>query len=156
MFRRPILIVLFGGLLGFFGLIPPSVARADIVVIVHPDNPVRNLSPKQVSDLYMGRSRHFLLGEDQTPQAASIYEQPADSSVRETFFRLLNGMSLSQLNAYWARLRFSGEVLPPATAADSKAVLETVSRNRNAIGYVDAAAVNDSVKVVLRLKPTRE
>lgn len=156
MSRRPALLLLFGCLFGFFGLIPPSVARADVVVIVHPDNPVRNLSPKQVSDLYMGRTRHFQLSDDQTLQVASIYEHPADSSVRETFFRLLNGMSLSQLNAYWARLRFSGEVLPPATAPDNKAVLETVSRNRNAIGYVDASAINDSVKVVLRLKPARE
>lgn len=150
------LILLLASLVGLFGLVSPSVARADIVVIVHPENPVRSMTPKQVSDFYMGRARHFQLGEDQAPLAATIYELPADSAVRETFFRLLNGMSLSQLNAYWARLRFSGEVLPPATVADSRSVLDTVSRNRNAIGYVDATAVNDSVRVVLRLKPVRD
>ena len=61
-------------------------------------------------------------------------------------------MSLKQLNAYWARLRFSGEVLPPMTLPDSQLVLDAVSRTRGGIGYVDAALVDGSVKVVLRLK----
>jgi len=84
--------------------------------------------------------------------SALIYEQPVASSLRESFFRSLNGMSVIQLNAYWARLRFSGEVLPPKGLADSRAVLEAVGSNRNAIGYVDAAVVSSSVKVVLLLK----
>ena len=131
----------------------PLGACADVVVIVHPDNPVRTMTPREVSDLYLGRSRAFVTG-DQTPLLpATIYEQPADSHLRESFFRVLNGMPISQLNAYWARLRFSGEVLPPVALADSRTILEAVSRNRGAIGYVDAAAVSGpSVRVVLRLK----
>lgn len=125
------------------------VARADIAVIVHPDNPVPSMTQREVSNLYLGRTRSF--GAD-VHNPASIYEQPADSSLREVFFRTLNGMDIKQLDAYWARLRFSGEVLPPAALPDSRSVVDAVSRRRNAIGYVDAAAVSSSVKVVLRLK----
>lgn len=131
----------------------PLSAAAEMVVIVHPDNPVQAMTPRQVSDLYLGRGR-FISSHEQGPSApTAIYEHPADSPLREAFIRSLNGMTLSQFNAYWARLRFSGEVLPPVALADSKAVIDAVRRNRSAIGYVEASAVGGaSVKVVLSLR----
>lgn len=126
------------------------VRAGEIAVIVHPYNPVAAMSAREVSDLYLGRSRSFA-GDDQNAPIA-VYEQPPDSTLRENFFRSLNGMNLKQLNAYWARLRFSGEVLPPVILPDSRMVLEAVGRNRGGIGYVDAAVADASVKVVLRLK----
>lgn len=140
--------LLLAGLLGGAG----SAAFGDLAVIVHPDSPVRTLTPREVSDLYLGRSRSVAVGEPKARRPAIVYEQPAGSPVRENFFRALNGMSVSQLNAYWARLRFSGEVLPPVVLADSRAVVELVSRDREAIGYVDAAALSASVRIVLRLR----
>ena len=134
------------------GLAWPLAGRADILVIVHPDNPVQSMTPREISDLYLGRSRSFNLSDRKAGASAYVYELPADSHLRETFFRSLNGMDIKQVNAYWARLRFSGEVLPPAVLPDARAIQESVSRDRNAIGYVDAAAVGNSVKVVLRLK----
>lgn len=130
------------------GLAP--VRAGEIVVIVNPNNPVSTMTAREVSDLYLGRSRSFVQDEQRLP--AAVYEQPQDSVLRESFFRVLNGMNLRQLNAYWARLRFSGEVLPPMALADGRMVLDAVSRTRGGIGYVDAAQVDGSVKVVLRLK----
>lgn len=121
--------------------------RAEIVVICHLDNPVKALSARQVSDIFLGRSRTFPGGA-----GALILEHRRDARMREEFFRALNGMTLKQLNAYWARLQFSGEVQPPQSLDDSAAVLEAVRKDAAAIGYVDAAAVDNSVRVVLRLK----
>lgn len=126
-------------------------SRADVVVIVHPDNPLQSLSPREVSDLYLGRSRAFRNAGDKQSLAANIYEQ-ADSPLRDAFFRSLNGMGIRQLNAYWARLRFSGEVLPPPALPDSRSVVDTVRRDRLGIGYVHASEVDGSVKIVLRLR----
>ncbi len=127
-----------------------SAQAAEIAVIVNPNNPVSAMSEREVSDLYLGRSRSFVLDEQKI--LAAVYEQPQDSALRESFFRALNGMNLKQLNAYWARLRFSGEVLPPMVLPDSRLVLDAVSRNRGGIGYIDAALVDTSVKVVLRVR----
>lgn len=138
-----ILLGLFCGLC----LTIPSLARAEIAVIVHRENPVQSLTARQVSDFYLGRARNIESGE-----LLNIYEQPVDSTLREKFFHGLNGMNLKQLNAYWARLRFSGEVLPPVSLSDSLAVLNTVRRDRNALGYVDAAVLDSSVRLVLRVK----
>lgn len=126
--------------------------RAEVVVIVHPDSPVQTMTPRQVSDIYLGRSRFIGTHQQEPSRPTSVYEQPANSPLREAFFRSLNGMTLSQLNAYWARLRFSGEVLPPIALADSKAVVEAVRGNRHAIGYVDASTISGAaVKIVLHL-----
>lgn len=127
-----------------------SAHAAEIAVVVNPNNPVSVMTAREVSDLYLGRSRSFVLDDQKIP--AAVYEQPQDSTLRESFFRALNGMNLKQLNAYWARLRFSGEVLPPMVLPDSRLVLDAVSRNRGGIGYIDAALVDTSVKVVLRVR----
>jgi ABC-type phosphate transport system substrate-binding protein len=119
----------------------PMAAFADVVVIVHPDNPRQTITEREVSDIYLGRTRSI-----------AAYDLPMDHPLREIFFQSLNGLSIRQINAYWARLRFSGEILPPTALPDVRTVVEAVSRNRNAIGYADGGAVNASVKVILRLK----
>ncbi|MBC7573803.1 MAG: hypothetical protein H7244_05645, partial [Herminiimonas sp.] len=98
------------------------------------------------------RTRSFGSGEQASRAPAAVYEYPAFGQLRERFFRALNGMAINQLNAYWARLRFSGEVLPPRELADSTAMQLAVSRDPSAIGYVDAIFLNSAVKVVLRLR----
>jgi ABC-type phosphate transport system substrate-binding protein len=130
----------------------PVRSVADIAVIVHPDCPVQSMTSRQVSDLYLGRARSVESADQGYPLIVSIYEQPSDSPVRETFFRTLNGMRIGQVNAYWARLRFSGEMLPPTSLNDMRSAIDIVARNKNAIAYVDAKLVNRSVKVVLLLK----
>ena len=122
-------------------------ANADVVVIVNRDNQVSAMTAVEVANFYLGRTRVF------KPEGnALILEQPRDCTLREEFFRRLNGMPIKQLNAYWARLEFSGEVQPPRALDDSRAVLDAVRKNRNAIGYIDAALVDSSVRVVLTLK----
>lgn len=122
-------------------------AQADILVIANRDNPGANPGTREVSDLYLGRSRTLSSGE-----AVQLLEYRHDHELRTRFYRQLNGMSLPQLNAYWARLQFSGEVLPPPSLPDGQAVLRAVRNNRQALGYIDSTDLDDSVRVVLRLK----
>ena len=53
-----------------------------------------------------------------------------------------------QLKAYWAKLVFTGQGTPPKEVDNDAAVLKLVAENPNIIGYIDAAAVNSSVRVV--------
>lgn len=122
-------------------------AAADIAVVVHPDCPLQSLTPKQVSDLYLGR--RLSIGELEPMQ---VFDQPPSSPLRERFFLQINGMDLRRLNAYWARLQFSGDTQPPTPLADSRQIVEVVARNRCAIGYVDPTYVTTSVRTVLLVK----
>lgn len=121
--------------------------HADILVVVQPDSPLRELTRHQVSDLYLGRSRNPIGSE-----SVLVIEHERDSDLRARFFRQLNGMSLKQINAYWARLQFSGQVLPPPNFRNLKDLLEAIRSNPMAIGYIDSANADGSVRVVLRLQ----
>jgi ABC-type phosphate transport system substrate-binding protein len=46
---------------------------------------------------------------------------------------------------------FSGRALPPKELSDDDAVVKAVAADPNAVGYVDASAVNGSVQAVARL-----
>jgi ABC-type phosphate transport system substrate-binding protein len=131
----------------FAVLLAPTFARADIVVIVNASNPIKRLSEKQVADLYLGRARAFPGGE-----YALVFDLPRGDALRDKFFTNLAGMSPQQVNAYWSRFMFTGQVLPPQPMPNDRAVLDIVKRNPGAIGYVKADDVDASVRVVLTVK----
>lgn len=128
-------------------LMGSTVARADIHVIVHPENSNYHLSQQQVANLYLGRARTFQSGE-----FALILDQSSESPIRERFFRQLLDMSLPQVNAYWARLTFTGRQTAPEALKGDKAVIEAVRGNPRSIGYVEQAPTDGSVRVVFRIR----
>jgi ABC-type phosphate transport system substrate-binding protein len=146
-FRPLLLPLVLQGMLAF------TAYANDFSVIVHPNNPVVSLTAEQVSDLYLGRSRNFETGNRTNAGRAIILEHPENAPIRSEFYRALNGMSISRLTVYWARVRFSGQILPPQQLPNSQQIIETVKNQQFAIGYVESHLVDRSVKVVLRLKP---
>lgn len=123
-----------------------GVAQADIFVIVNAANPVRQLSNQEVADLYLGRARSYPNG---TP--VLILDQANSRSEREQFFRLLLNMPLAQVNAYWARLTFTGRQSPPEVRNDDQAVVASVSRSVQAIGYIGSRPQHPDVHIILQL-----
>ena len=127
-------------------LVAAPGAMAEILVIVNTDNPTTELSSRQIVDLYMGRNQSFPNGESAFPLDLS-----PDSSLRGQFYRSLTDKSVAQVNAYWARLLFTGRATPPRVMADSPTVMRAVRENRGAIGYIDSADLEQGVKVVGRV-----
>ena len=124
-----------------------SPARAELVVVVHPANPVNELKREQVVDIFMGRKQNFPAGS-----AALPIDLAADSPLRSAYYRDLVGKTVPQVNAYWARLLFTGRATPPRVMPDAQAVLKSVRENRDAIAYLDSKDVDGKVKVVYQLK----
>lgn len=123
-------------------------ARGEIVVVVHPDSPLKEVSVGNIADLYLGRLRTTVQGERLLP-----LDQPRDSKLRERFFQLLSGMDLKRLNAYWARLQFSGDIQPPVVLADSNQIVATLRANRLAVGYLEAdRAKTSGLRTLLHLE----
>lgn len=125
----------------------PGPALADIYVIVHAGNPVRTMNHKDVTELYMGRSRTFTNNDFALP-----FDLPKNSPTRDTFYRALTGMEPAQVNSYWSRLMFSGQTLPPHPIPTEAALLDLIKRNPSAIGYLSQEPSDKGVKVVLVLK----
>ena len=124
-----------------------SAARAETVVIVNPGNPVAALNREQVVDIYLGRQLTFPNGNTALP-----IDLPPDSGVRARFYLKLVSRSIAQINAYWARLLFTGRATPPRVLGSAPAVLKSVRENLDAIAYLNSDEVDARVKVVYRIK----
>jgi ABC-type phosphate transport system substrate-binding protein len=128
-------------------MLAPTLSWSDIAVIVNPNNPLRQISTQQVAEFYLGQTRTFSNGE-----YALIFDHPRDAPLRERFFAAVTGMSPQQVNAYWSRLMFTGQVQPPQPLPNERAVLDIVRRNAGAIGYIKSSEVDATVRVLLVLK----
>lgn len=124
-----------------------GMAKADIYVIVNPSNNLKPLSHKEAVDLFMGRTRMFPNGD-----YVLACDLPRDHVVRAGFYQSLTGMTQAQLNSYWSRLMFTGQVMPPQTITNETAVVDMVKRNPGAIGYVSVDPTDKGVRVVLTIK----
>jgi ABC-type phosphate transport system substrate-binding protein len=134
-------------LLVFAAALAPTCSWGDIAVIVNPANPLKQISIQQVAEFYLGQARTFSNGE-----YALIFDHPRDAPLREKFFAAVTGMSPQQVNAYWSRLMFTGQVQPPQPLPNERAVLDIVRRNTGAIGYIKASEADATVRVLLTLK----
>jgi hypothetical protein len=123
-----------------------SAFAGDIVVIVNPASGVHEMTRAQVADVFMARDRHLPTGVTALPLDMGI-----QSIERREFYSKLLRKSVPEINAYWARLLFSGRATPPQQIPDSSAALKAVAENKGAIAYLDKKDVDSRVKVVLEL-----
>ena len=122
----------------------PACAE-QLLVVAHPESMIGPLSREQVAHVFLGRLKRLPNGE---PVTAVEVE-----SLREPFYRWLIGRDISEINAYWARLRFSGRTQPPPRLPSSKDALAVVLADRNAVTYVEAEALDPRAKVLWHLEP---
>ncbi len=121
----------------------PSV-QAELVVIAHLRNNINTLTIKQVQDIFLGRTRVFPNGKFALPIDQS-------SPLRAEFYQKLTSYPVEYINAYWARIMFTGQASPPQQLPNDEAVLQTVRDNEGAIGYIDNAHVDKTVHTLLIL-----
>lgn len=119
-----------------------TLAAAEIAVIVHPDNGA-SLSKSEVERIFLGKMHAFPAGGTVTP-----FNLAEGTELRSSFDQNVVGKSSSQLKAYWSKQIFTGKGTPPEEVADAAAMKAKVSSDPSAIGYVDAAEVDGSVRVI--------
>lgn len=124
-----------------------ALAVADIAVVVNTANNVSALSDKDLKRIYLGNT--FALPDG---SAVKLADLAFGNALREQFYLKCCDISAQQARSRWAGILFSGAGKPPAELASDKEVLAWVAGNKDAMGYVDSAAVDASVKTVFVLK----
>ena len=122
-----------------------EVVAEEFVLIVNRDSGISNLSREQASHLFLGRVKMLPTGA----RANVVEVEP----LRAGFYRRLLGREIAEINAYWARLQFSGRTQPPLRVPDSAAAVARVVEDPQAIAFVDAVPEDARARVVLRLGP---
>ena len=69
------------------------------------------------------------------------------SAIRQDFSKGIHGRKVSSIKAYWQKEIFSGRNVPPSEKKTEREVLQFVSNNPGAIGYVSASANTGNYKV---------
>lgn len=127
-------------------LVTNPVGAAEMVVVVNAGSGIDRLSREQVLDIFFGRLRQFPSG-----LAAEPIDQPDDSPAKVRFYRLLVNKEVAEINAYWARLVFSGRTPPPLKTEYSSEVHRLIASKRGGISYVERSQVDPRMTVVLSL-----
>jgi len=112
---------------------PHRIAIDAIVPIVHPDNPVTDLSIEQLSLIYQGKIKNWkeVGGKDLKIVVVS----------RDT--------SSGTYEVWEEKILHKAKVTPRAQLqASNGAVIQTISRNRYAIGYIGLGYLNASVRAL--------
>lgn len=134
------------GILAAASMMVVSAVQAEVAIIVNNSVSVQNISVDVAANIFLGKVNELPGGIRMVP-----IDQEDGQKVRAEFYAKVVKKDAAQLNAYWSRLIFTGKGEPPKKMADNADVLALVAANPNIIGYVDASAVNSSVKVLLRV-----
>lgn len=121
-------------------------ASAQVAVIVSSKSPLANMSPEQVSAIFLGKSNILPSGNTAVP-----VDMPDGSPAHEQFYSKATGKTGAQVKATWARLTFSGKAMPPKELGNASEVKKFVASNPDAIGYIEKSAVDGTVKAILSL-----
>jgi ABC-type phosphate transport system substrate-binding protein len=116
---------------------------SDVVVVVSAHSSVRELSPNQIADIFLGRTRRFPNGERAVP-----IDQQEGSAAHQAFYSEYVGMSAAQVRANWSKILFTGRGQPPAQLESGAEVKKRIAEDPNAIGYVERNQVDASLRVI--------
>ncbi|MBI2308471.1 MAG: hypothetical protein HYU78_14295 [Rhodocyclales bacterium] len=134
---------LFAVILALALFLPRAAGAGEIVVVANATSGVGKLSRDQVVNIFLGRFRQFPSGLPAEP-----IDQPDGSPQKARFYRLLVDKEMAEINAYWARLVFSGRTPPPLKAESSGEVLRLLASRKGGIAYVDRSLVDQRLTIV--------
>jgi ABC-type phosphate transport system substrate-binding protein len=123
-------------------------AQAELVVVVNARNGVAVMTRNEVINIFFGRYRQFFNGVEAQP--VDLVDSHPD---RARFYSGLVGKDLSEVNAYWSRLIFSGRTQAPPRLNNPEEVLKWVSSHPGGIGFVELSKADARVRVVYELAP---
>jgi ABC-type phosphate transport system substrate-binding protein len=106
-------------------------ASADVVAVVSAKSAVKDLTPTQVADIFLGRVSHFPNGLLAVP-----IDQRDGSPERDQFYAKITGKTPAQVKAYWSKIIFTGRGQPPKSVLTDIDVKKFVTANVGAIGYI--------------------
>jgi len=123
----------------------PCRAQDGFVVVVHAANPAREMTPVEVSHVFL---RRIPAWEDGS--AIEPVDLPEGNATRAEFSRVILGRAVDAIAVYWRQQAFAGKGVAPPVRQTPADVMAFVASNPRAIGYVPAGATLPSqVKTIV-------
>ena len=126
-----------------FVMAAAGLAFTEIAVIVNPHNSASDISGKDLKNIYKLKKTTWPDGS----RIEAINLKKTDP-LRENFSKAVLKKSASAIERFYLKQALSGKGQPPKVLNSSSDVKKLVESDKNAIGYIDANDVDDSVKVL--------
>ena len=117
-----------------------------IVVIANRNSGIQVLSHTELVNIYLGRTKKLASGVTVTP-----IDLPINSDEKKLFYQQLVHKSPAEIQAYWARLVFTGQANQPVEIDNAQDILKMIQKNQNTIAYINRKNINSSVIIVHEL-----
>ena len=119
--------IVLAGITGWFasfglGATRQASAATRVLVVVHPDNPVKSIDRAELNKIFLTKRRNWPSGD-----AIEALNLPTEDTTRQTFDRIVHGMSPDEVARYWVDRKIRGGAAPPQKVSNSAAVLAIVS-----------------------------
>ena len=121
------------------------------LVVVNQQSGLTSLSQKQVMSLFLGRAKFLPTGS-----RVKTFDHPMDSPMRASFYQSLTGKDIADIDAYWARLKYSGRGSPPQALESPEEIIKKVSEQKSGLSYLpsiyEPVLANNGLVAVLTMR----
>lgn len=117
---------------------------ADLVVVVHPSNPITTLNKDEVRQIFLGRMRLY----PATQKNIDPVDQDTSLPSFDRFYRQVANLTPTTLQRLRAMYLFSGKGMLPKILPNEIEVIQFVANHPDAIGYIQQSSLDNRVKPV--------
>ncbi len=117
-------------------------AYAEVVIISNKNFYADTLSKKEIKQIFLGKKKSFGIGKN-------IYLVLFnEKQIHSEFLKKMIGRSPDQFRNYWRMMLFTGHGILPRRFKSVEKLIDHIASTEGAIGYVNAEAVTQNVKVI--------
>lgn len=120
--------------------------QVEIVVIANKAVPANSISRAELRPIFQTKKDTWPDGTSAHP-----FNLPENNGVRQAFDAAVFGLDPDRVARYWIDRKIRGGERPPQVVPSSALMVRLVSKTAGALGYVEASALDPSVKVVARV-----
>ncbi|HEX4382095.1 MAG TPA: hypothetical protein VH083_04075 [Myxococcales bacterium] len=113
-------------------------------VIVNPANSLTSIGREELSKIFLRKQ----LAWRSFNEATLPVDQRESSPTREAFTTFVHKRSVQAVSFFWQQQVFSGRGAPPPERSSDASVIEYVTENPGAVGYVSPGAKLTGVKII--------
>lgn len=121
---------------------------ASVYAVFTLNQDIKQLTKSKVRMLYRGKVK-YLQGNK-----VELSDWSQSNPIRNEFYQVLLGKNIAQMNAYWARLSFSGKARPPKEISPDtiKMLLDWASKKGSRIGYAPLDSLPENANILYIVK----
>ena len=121
-----------------------TLCGMEVAIIVNKENPINELTFRELTALFELQQQFWKSGD-----RVHVVIQQAGRPERHVMLKTVYHRTDEGLNKYWLNRMFKAEITDlPQIESSAEEAKQEVAKRVNAISFIDAAKVDDSVKVL--------